>query len=217
MRLLIVEDDVQLGSGLQTVLHQRGHTVDWVQDGIAATQALYRENYDLTVLDLQLPELSGQELLVRLRSNKNSIPVLVLSGKAQLNDRVNLLNCGADDYLVKPFEIDELYARIKALHRRNRGHESQQLWVDDLCLDTSAHAVTIEGRQVNLSNREFRVLQLLMENAGRVITRSQLEQALYGWSGEIESNTVEVHIHHIRKKLEHNPIRTIRGVGYIIG
>ena len=217
MRLLIVEDDVQLGSGLQTVLHQRGHTVDWVQDGIAANHALYREHYDLAVLDLQLPELSGQELLVRLRTNKNPIPVLVLSGRSQLNDRVNLLNSGADDYLVKPFEIDELYARIKALHRRNRGHSTPQLCVGDLCLDPNAHTVTIDGRQVNLSNREFRILQLLMENAGRVISRSQLEEALYGWGGEIESNTVEVHIHHIRKKLKTNPIRTIRGVGYIIG
>lgn len=217
MRLLIVEDDEQLGSGLQTVLHQRGHTVDWVQDGITANHALQRENYDLAVLDLQLPALSGQELLIRLRSNKNPIPVLVLSGKSQLNDRVNLLNCGADDYLVKPFEIDELYARIQALHRRNRGHSSPQLWVDELCLDPVAHTVTVNGRLVSLSNREFRILQLLMENTGRVISRPQLEESLYGWGGEIESNTVEVHIHHIRKKLMTNPIRTIRGVGYIIG
>jgi DNA-binding response OmpR family regulator len=216
MRLLIIEDDAQLGSGLQAVLNQRGHAVDWVQDGITANHVLCHENYDLAVLDLQLPELSGQELLVKLRSNKNTIPVLVLSGKSQLNDRVNLLNSGADDYLVKPFEIDELYARIKALHRRNRGHGSAQIRVNDLCLDPNTHRVTVDEREVNLSNREFRILQLLMENAGRVISRNQLEQSLYGWGGEIESNTVEVHIHHIRKKLKTNPIRTIRGVGYII-
>ena len=216
MRLLIVEDDVRVGSGLQAVLHQRGHSVDWVKDGITADHALCHEQYDLAVLDLQLPELSGQELLVRLRSNKNTIPVLVLSGKSQLNDRVNTLNCGADDYLVKPFEIDELYARIKALHRRNHGHGSSKLCVNNLCLDPNTHSVTIDERQVNLSNREFRILRLLMQNAGRVISRAQLEQSLYGWGGEVESNTVEVHIHHIRKKLKTNPIRTIRGVGYIL-
>jgi DNA-binding response OmpR family regulator len=217
MRLLIVEDDELLGSGLQTALHERGHVVDWVQNGLAANHALQRDAYDVTILDLQLPELSGQELLIRLRSNKNPIPILVLSGKSQLNDRVNLLNSGADDYLVKPFEIDELCARIQALHRRHRGHSSPQLWVDNLCLDPNAHTVTVEGRAVNLSNREFKILQLLMENTGRVISRAQLEETLYGWGGEIESNTVEVHIHHIRKKLKTNPIRTIRGVGYIMG
>jgi DNA-binding response OmpR family regulator len=217
MRLLIVEDDKQLGSGLQTVLHQRGHNVDWVQDGITAHRTLNRENYDIAILDLQLPELSGQELLNRLRSNKNSIPVLVLSGRSQLNDRVDLLNAGADDYLVKPFEIDELCARLQAIHRRNRGHSSSQLCHDGLCLDLNAHCVTIDGKTVNLSNREFRILQLLMESNGRVISRAQLEEAIYGWGGEIESNTVEVHIHHIRKKLKTNPIRTIRGVGYMIG
>ena len=217
MRLLIVEDDELLGDGLQAVLQQRGHTVDWVQDGIAADHALQRECYDLAILDLQLPNMSGQELLSRLRSNNNELPVLILTARSELEDRVSLLNKGADDYVVKPFEMDELCARIQALHRRSKGHASPQLKVDNLCLDPHAHTVTVDERLVNLSNREFSVLQLLMESSGRVISRAQIEEALYGWGDEVESNAVEVHIHHLRKKLKINPIRTIRGVGYIIG
>ncbi len=217
MRLLIVEDDELLGDGLQTVLQQRGHTVDWVQDGITADHALRREYYDLAILDLQLPNLSGQELLNRLRSDSNDIPVLILTARSELTDRVEMLNSGADDYVVKPFEMDELCARIQALHRRNKGHTSPQLQVDNLCLDPQTHTVTVDGQPVNLSNREFSVLQLLLENTGRVISRAQIEEALYGWGDEVESNAVEVHIHHLRKKLKINPIRTIRGVGYIIG
>ncbi|MEN8179841.1 MAG: response regulator transcription factor [Pseudomonadota bacterium] len=217
MRLLIVEDDELLGDGLQAVLQQRGHTVDWVQDGISADHALHRECYDLAILDLQLPNISGQELLSRLRSESKDIPVLILTARSELNNRVNLLNSGADDYVVKPFEMDELYARIQALHRRNKGHASPQLQVDNLCLDPQAHTVTVDGNPVNLSSREFSVLQLLMENNGRVISRAQIEEALYGWGDEVESNAVEVHIHHLRKKLKINPIRTIRGVGYIVG
>lgn len=217
MRLLIVEDDELLGDGLQTVLQQRGHTVDWVQDGITADHALQREYYDLAILDLQLPKLSGQELLTRLRSENNEIPVLILTARSELTDRVEMLNSGADDYVVKPFEMDELCARIQALHRRNKGHASPQLQVDNICLDQQAHTVTVDGRPVSLSNREFSVLQLLLENSGRVISRAKIEEALYGWGDEVESNAVEVHIHHLRKKLKTNPIRTIRGVGYIIG
>ena len=217
MRLLIVEDDELLGDGLQTVLQQRGHTADWVQDGVTADHALRREYYDLAILDLQLPNMSGQELLNRLRSDSNDIPVLILTARSELNDRVEMLNSGADDYVVKPFEMDELCARIQALHRRNKGHASPQLQVDNLCLDPQTHTVTVDGQPVNLSNREFSVLQLLLENTGRVISRAQIEEALYGWGDEVESNAVEVHIHHLRKKLKINPIRTIRGVGYIIG
>lgn len=217
MRLLIAEDDELLGDGLQTVLHERGHTVDWVQNGQAADHALLRDCYDLVVLDLHLPELSGKELLFRLRSNRNQIPVLILSGQSRLTDRVNLLNSGADDYVIKPFEIDELCARIQALHRRNRGHAAPQLQVDNLCLDTNTRTVSVDGRHVNLSNREFSILQLLMENTGRVISRRQIEESLYGWGGEVESNAVEVHIHHLRKKLGTNSIVTIRGLGYLIG
>ncbi|MDJ0805466.1 MAG: response regulator transcription factor [Gammaproteobacteria bacterium] len=217
MRLLIVEDDELLGDGLQAVLQQRGHTVDWVQDGITADHALRREYYDLAILDLQLPNMSGQDILNRLRTDSKDIPVLILTARSDLDDRVNLLNSGADDYVVKPFEMDELCARIQALHRRNKGLASPQIRIDSLCLDPQNHSVTVDERQVNLSSREFSVLQLLMENKGRVISRAQIEEALYGWGDEVESNAVEVHIHHLRKKLKINPIRTIRGVGYIIG
>lgn len=216
MRLLIVEDDELLGDGLQAILQQRGHTVDWVQDGITADHSLRRECYDLAILDLQLPKMSGQELLTRLRSDNYAIPVLILTARSELDERVRMLNNGADDYLVKPFEMDELCARIQALHRRSKGHASSQLEIDSLCLDPQAHTVTIDGQPVNLSSREFSILQLLMENRGRVISRAQMEEALYGWGDEVESNAVEVHIHHLRKKLKGNLIRTIRGVGYII-
>ena len=214
--MLIAEDDSLLGDGLKTVLHQRGHTVDWVQDGMAANHALQREHYDLAVVDLNLPILSGEELVARLRADNNPIPILILTARAQLNDRVKLFNAGADDYVIKPFEIDELNARINALHRRNSGHASPQLQVGNILLDPNAHTVSADGRQIRLSNKEFNILRQLMENSGRVISRSKLEEGLYGWGGEIESNAVEVHIHHLRKKLKSNPIRTIRGIGYII-
>ena len=217
MRLLIVEDDELLGDGLQAVLQQRGHTADWVQNGVSADLLLRREYYDLAIVDLQLPKMSGQELLTRLRSDKKTIPVLILTARSELKERVNMLNSGADDYVVKPFEMDELCARIQALHRRNKGHASPVLQVDSLCLDPQAHTVTVDGQPISLSNREFSVLQMLLENQGRVISRTQIEEALYGWGDEVESNAVEVHIHHLRKKLKINPIRTIRGVGYIIG
>lgn len=217
MRLLIVEDDGLLGDGLQAVLQQRGHTVDWVQDGVTAEHALGQERYDLAILDLQLPGLTGQEILKRLRSSQNDIPVLILTARSELTERVSMLNKGADDYVVKPFEMEELCARIQALHRRHKGHASPLLTVDNLSLDPQAHIVTVDDHTVNLSGREFSILQLLLENRGRVISRSQIEETLYGWGDEVESNAVEVHIHHLRKKLKINPIRTIRGVGYIIG
>jgi DNA-binding response OmpR family regulator len=217
MRLLIVEDDGLLGDGLQAVLHQQGHTVDWVQDGVAADHALNQACYDLAILDLQLPGLSGEEILGRLRTADNDIPVIILTARSELTERVKLLNNGADDYVVKPFEMDELCARIQALHRRHKGHASPLLKVDNLSLDPQAHTVSVDSRAVKLSSREFSILQLLMENRGRVISRSRIEETLYGWGDEVESNAVEVHIHHLRKKLKTNPIRTIRGVGYIIG
>jgi DNA-binding response OmpR family regulator len=217
MHLLIVEDDELLGDGLQAVLQQRGHTIDWIQDGLAANHALQRKDYDLAILDLELPKLSGQDILTRLRTDSQDIPVIILTARSDVHDRVKLLTDGADDYVVKPFDMDELYARIQALHRRHRGYPSPKLQVNGVCLDPQAHVTTVEGRPVALSNREFSVLQLLMENKGRVISRTKIEETLYGWGDEVESNAVEVHIHHLRKKLKINPIRTIRGVGYIIG
>lgn len=216
MRLLLVEDDQLLGDGLQSVLHQRGHSVDWVKDGLTAESALRQDRYDVALIDLNLPKLSGDELISRIREKNNPIPLLVLTARAQLDDRVDLFNRGADDYVIKPFEMDELEARIKALHRRHTGHASPKLKAQGIEMDPTAHSVLCEGRPISLSAKEFMTLKLLMENAGRVISRHRLEEELYSWGEEIDSNAVEVHIHHIRKKLGCNPIRTIRGVGYII-
>ena len=216
MRLLIIEDDEVLGDGMRAVLAQQGFDVDWLQDGLAGDSALREEGYDLVILDLNLPGLSGPEVLQRLRAAGGTIPVLVLTARSEVSDRVSALDGGADDYLVKPFDVDELCARIRALHRRSLGQVSTRLCIGELTLDTMARNVLVGERSVTLSSREFEVLQLLMENVGRVLSRRRLEEAVYGWSNEVESNAVEVHIHHLRKKLGTNPIRTVRGVGYII-
>ncbi len=216
MHLLIIEDDELLGDGMQAVLTQQEFDVDWVRDGEAGDQALREGTYDVVLLDLNLPGMSGLEILRRLRAAGVTTPVLVLTSRSEVTDRVRALDGGADDYLVKPFDVSELCARIRALHRRNLGQLNALLRIGDLALDTAARRVLVGEQPVLLSGREFDVLQLLMENAGRVLSRQRLEEAVYGWSNEVESNAVEVHIHHLRKKLGINPIRTVRGVGYII-
>lgn len=216
MRLLIVEDDELLGDGIQAVLNQRGFTADWIQDGLTADRALKNSDYDLVVLDLTLPGLSGFELLQGLRATGNQLPVLILTARSEITDRIRALDGGADDYVIKPFDMDELCARIRALHRRHRGHTTTILRNGKLVLDPAARTVDVSGRSVSLSNREFDVLQLLMENAGRVLSRSRLDEAVNGWKDEVESNAIEVHIHHLRKKLGIEQIRTVRGVGYVI-
>ncbi len=216
MRLLLVEDDELLGDGIQAVLNQRGFTADWIQDGLGADQALNSNDYDLLVLDLTLPNLSGFEILQRLRACGNKIPVLVLTARSDITDRVNALDVGADDYVVKPFDMEELCARLRALYRRYRDHTTVILRNGNLILDPDARTVTIGGSPVSLSKREFDVLHLLMDNAGRVLSRSRLDEAVSGWKNEVESNAVEVHIHHLRKKLGIERIRTVRGVGYVI-
>jgi DNA-binding response OmpR family regulator len=215
MRLLLAEDDDILGDGLSAVLRQRGMTVDWVQDGEAAVSFFMGNVYDLVLLDLNLPKLSGLKVLNVLRSSGKHTPVLVLTARTDVDDRINALDCGADDYVMKPFDVEELCARIRALHRRNTGHAVSTINLGGVLLDPATHTVSVQGKPVLLSNREFSILQLLMENGGRVLTRSRIEDALYGWGGEVESNTVEVHIHNLRKKLGVNPIRTVRGVGYL--
>lgn len=216
MRLLLVEDDAMLGDGVRAGLTQEGFTVDWVQDGTAAQLAIRTEPYALTILDLGLPKLAGLGLLKQLRHAGNSMPVLILTACDTVADRVKGLDSGADDYLIKPFDLDELAARIRALLRRNTGRATPQIEHGDIVLDPAAHTVTVSGTAVELSTREFAVLQALLESAGRVLSREQLEQQLYGWNEEVESNTVEVHIHHLRKKLGTELIRTVRGVGYMI-
>lgn len=216
MRILLVEDDPQLGDGLTVGLRQAGFAVDWVRDGNAADLALHTESFDLVVLDLGLPKLSGMDVLSRARGRGQSMPILILTARDATGDKVSGLDAGADDYLVKPIDLDELTARIRALTRRSAGRSDPLLIHGEVVLDPAAHSVTVAGQPVELSSREFSLLQMLLESAGRVLTRSQLEQSLYGWRDEPDSNALEVHIHHLRKKLGSDLIRTLRGVGYTI-
>jgi DNA-binding response OmpR family regulator len=216
MRLLLVEDDPLIGDGVRAGLAQEGYAVDWLKDGRAAEQALQTEDYDLMILDLGLPKTSGLEVLKRLRSREVELPVLILTARDTVADRVTGLDCGADDYLVKPFSLDELSARLRALHRRRKERSSPLIKLGTVVLDPASHQVTRDGVPVNVSAREFAVLQMLLENAGKVLSRSRIEENLYAWNEEIESNAVEVHIHHLRKKLGASLIHTIRGVGYVV-
>ena len=216
MRLSLVEDDEMLGSGVQAGLSQAGFAVDWVKDGAAAELFLDAEEYDLLILDLGLPKRDGMAVLRALRDAGKELPVLILTARDAVEDRVQGLDSGADDYLVKPFDLDELAARVRALLRRRGGRAVPVIRHGDIVLDPAAHTVTQAGRPVELSPREFALLQELLEHRGRVLSRSQLERSLYSWKDEVDSNAVEVHIHHLRKKLGSALIRTVRGVGYVI-
>jgi two-component system response regulator QseB len=216
MRLLLVEDDPHLGDGLMVGLRQQGYAVDWVKDGVAAELALGAESFDLVVLDLGLPRRSGLEVLKKLRGQGKTTPVLILTARDATADKVAGLDAGADDYVVKPVDLDELAARVRALTRRAAGRAQPILRHGELELDPAAHRVTLAGRPVELSAREFALLAALLENAGRVLTRTQLEATLYGWRDEPESNALEVHIHHLRRKLGGDLIKTLRGIGYTI-
>lgn len=216
MRLLLVEDDPLIGDGVRTGLAQEGYAVDWFKDGHSAAQALQTEDYDLMILDLGLPKMSGLEILKKLRGKDNALPVLILTSRDTVADRVTGLDCGADDYLVKPFALDELNARIRALHRRRKDRSTPTIQHGAITLDPAAHEVTRDGKPVNISAREFAVLQMLLENIGKVLSRARIEEGLYAWNEEIESNAVEVHIHHLRKKLGSSLIHTIRGIGYVV-
>jgi len=216
MRILLVEDDALLGDGVQAGLGQSGFNVDWVRDGIAGELALRTGEYAGVVLDLGLPRLSGLELLQRLRRSGNKVPVLILTARDGVADRIKGLDGGADDYLIKPFDLNELAARLRALVRRSRGEAAPTLRVGELELDPAARCVSFRGQPVELSLREFALLQELMLNAGRVLSREQLAQKLYAWGEEIESNAIEVHVHHLRRKLAPDLVRTVRGVGYLL-
>jgi two-component system response regulator QseB len=216
MRLLLVEDDTMIGDSVRQGLRQDGFAVDWVQDGETAELALRTTEYALILLDLGLPQKSGLEVLRTLRRTGNPIPVLILTARDAVADRVRGLDDGADDYLVKPFALDELAARIRALLRRHSGRADPLITYGDLILNPATHQVTWRGQDVALSGREFAVLQALLERPGAVLSRVQLEERLYGWEEEVASNAVEVHIHHLRHKLDPALIRTIRGVGYMV-
>ncbi len=216
MRILLVEDDELLGSAIHDALTRAAYAVEWVRDGRAAHAALQGGGFDLVVLDLGLPRLDGIELLRRIRAEGDPTPVLVVSARDRATDRVMGLDAGADDYLVKPFDVDELFARVRALQRRMRGAAVNPVRHGDVEIDPAALAVTYRGRPVALQRREFMVLRKLVDNAGQVITRAQLEEAIYGWDGNVESNALDVHIHNLRKKLAPDLIRTVRGVGYVV-
>ena len=221
MRLLLVEDDPLLGDGTRTGLAQAGYAVDWVKDGLSAQRALITDasSIELLILDLGLPELSGPELLQWARHvAKLTLPILVLTANDCVEARIKGLDGGADDYIVKPFDLDELCARIRALQRRAFSeHINLTLSYDDIVLDPSARSVTISDEPVNISRREFALLQKLLENQGRVLSRDQLSQTLYGWDDDVDSNALEVHVHNLRKKLNGGKfIKTIRGVGYMV-
>ncbi|MDO8988212.1 MAG: response regulator [Sideroxyarcus sp.] len=216
MRVLLVEDDALLGDAIQAGLKQSGYAVDWMRDGVSGDQALTTEAYAAVVLDIGLPRLSGLEVLRRLRVRGDPIPVLILTARDTVSDRIGGLDAGADDYLLKPFDMGELAARLRALIRRASGKAELLLQLAGVILDPAAHRVVCRDNPVEVSPREFAVLHALMLNAGKVMSRAQIEEQLYAWGEEIESNAVEVHIHHLRRKLFPELIETIRGVGYLI-
>jgi len=214
MRLLLVEDDPMIGASVQSGLRQEGYTVDWVRDGSAADLAVANGVYELILLDLGLPRKSGLDLLAGLRKKGLAVPVLVITARDSVADRVRGLDAGADDYLVKPFSLDELSARIRALMRRQVGRASPVIEHGALSLNPATHEVFLNGAPVKLSGREFALLHALLEQPGVPLSRAQLEERLYGWDEEVESNTVEVYIHSLRRKLGNEWIRNVRGVGY---
>jgi len=216
MRILLAEDDAMLGDGLRAGLRQQGFVVDWVQDGAAAERELSGGDYAAAVLDLGLPLKDGLDVLQSLRARKINTPILVLTARDAVPDRIKGLDLGADDYVVKPVDLHELGARLRSLVRRVHGQLQDILSCGDLVLDPAGRRVNLKGESVLLSTREFDLLHVLMLNAGRVLSREQLEQQLYSWGYEVESNAIEVHIHHLRRKLEADLIQTVRGVGYTL-
>jgi len=216
MRLLLIEDDQALGEGINQALGREHYTVDWVKDGSSALHALLSETFDLAILDLGLPRLGGLEVLRRLRQSGSLLPVLVLTARDATEDRIAGLDAGADDYLIKPFELEELKARLRALLRRSAGRALSLIEHQGISLNPDTRQVTYQGLAVPLTPKEYLLLHELLSPPGRVMTRERLMQLLYGWNEEAESNTLEVHIHHLRKKFSTGLIRTIRGVGYLV-
>jgi two-component system response regulator QseB len=215
VRILLVEDDELLGAGIEDTLTRARYAVEWVRSGTLALSALEHGGFDSVILDLGLPAMDGLDVLRRARAAGSSAPVLVLSARDAPGQRVEGLDAGADDYLTKPFDVEELLARVRALQRRLRGAASNVLRHGSLQLDAAALSVRYEGRPVVLQRREFMLLQKLLVAAGQVLTRTQLEESLYGWNGNVESNALDVHVHNLRKKLYPGVIRTVRGVGYV--
>jgi len=216
VRILLVEDDPLLGEGLFSGLERENYSVDWVKNGEIALTAIESTPYDAVILDLGLPKMSGIEVLQQTRSQGHDLPVLILTAQDAVSNRISGLDAGADDYLTKPFEFDELCARLRALTRRSRGLAEQKICYKNIEIDSAAHTVLYDNEKIDISRREFALLEELLSSAGRVLSRSHLEEKLYSWGDEVDSNAIEVHIHHLRKRFGSDLIKTVRGVGYII-
>jgi DNA-binding response OmpR family regulator len=221
MRLLLVEDDARLASAVRSWMGHGGVEVDWIAAGGEIEPSLHRQAYDWVVLDLGLPDIDGEEALRRLRAAGFELPVLVITAREQVQDRVRLLDIGADDFLVKPVHLDELAARLRAVQRRTgsgpqRGTVDKTLRLGRLTVVPASRTVSLDGTYVPLTNREFWLLETLLRNQGRVVTREELVEALYGWSDDIVGNSIDVYVHHLRRKLGAGLIRTVRGVGYTL-
>ncbi len=216
MRILLIEDDTTLGKTVKEGLHEKGYIVDWLEDGESAKFAIKKEQFDLVILDLGLPRILGLDLLQYMRSEGITLPVIILTARETLADKVEGFDNGADDFLTKPFELDELCARIRACSRRASGRANVTLQYKNIILDPAAHRVTLDGKHVNFPRREFALLHKLMESSGQVVSREHLMQSIYGWEKNVDSNALEVHIHSLRKKLRTDFIHTIRGIGYMV-
>ncbi len=216
MRILLVEDDIMLGQTVKEAIEQEHYVVDLVTDAAMCEAAIATTKFDLILLDINLPDKSGIEILKNIRNSKNNIPILILTARDSINQKIEGLNNGADDYLVKPFDLEELLARINALARRSKGISNPTIIYGELELNPFTHKFTNNKAEIDLSPKEFVIMKSLMENIGKVISKDSLENILYSWDDSVESNTVEVHIHHLRKKINRNIIKTIRGIGYII-
>ena len=216
MRILLVEDDRLLGDGIQAGLQQDGYVVDWLLNGDNIENTLQNDTFDLIILDLGLPGRDGTEILQAIRQMDIILPVMILTARDTVSDRVQGLDYGADDYMTKPFDLEELSARVRALIRRSQGRATMILENGSLTLNPATHEVHFEGKLIDLPPKEFSVLQVLLENMGKVISKSELEEKIYGWKQDVGSNTMEVHVHHLRKKINNDLIRTVRGVGYIL-
>lgn len=215
MRLLLVEDDALLGDAVKTGLTQFGFVVDWLKDGETAHSIIKTESFELIILDLGLPKLAGIGLLQSIRQDQNITPVIILTACDSIEDRIKGLDSGADDYIIKPFDLNELAARVRALIRRSQGRANTTLQYQNITINPAAHSVMLDGKLLNVPRREFALLQKLLENSGQVLSRDKLMQSIYGWDENVDSNVLEVHIHNLRKKLNATFIRTIRGIGYM--
>jgi two-component system response regulator QseB len=215
MRLLLIEDDELLGDAVTTGLSQFGYIVEWLKDGDSARQVIKSDSFELIILDLGLPKLSGLGFMQVLRSSGNNTPVIILTARDSIEDRIKGLDSGADDYLTKPFDLNELSARIRALIRRSQGRSESLIHYRNITLDPASQMVYMDDELMNVPRREFALLQKLLEHKGQVLSREQLMQSVYGWGDDVDSNALEVHIHNLRKKLNAYFIRTIRGIGYM--